>query len=493
MFIHGYFQIVFILLTLNNLIHAIEKHWSVDLEWQTKSNWDHPPEIDGHVIFPLETRHVVGLPKNIDLRLSKIDLPREGSLVLFRDGKLEMTEPKKEKVRISNWSKEGNYFWADPNNWSGVSEAAPHMERIPCRQDDVVLPGADRTFSIHLPAKNVEVRSVRFEDRLYQSTWWDWGEIVRKKREFIGDGYSVKYSQHSCDKCPCQDGSQYDYLEEICAIQRPKCDFAACEYPLKVEGHCCLYCGGRLTLSKGTSLAMIRSLVEEVLEQRSATLAWHVRRAWQGNIEVLLKEKTDYTGVETAKALDDLKTKFLHENIELLSTESTGAALSSSRLASILGPFFAAPLIILIILIITFSYFGYSLGHVLSEISQAWTSMRKGTRTTKSRKPFGFARFENVQEGSVSIDESNRRRRRRHASEISEELVTEEEVMEEETSTGGGKFENPLYRSKRKKDFKDFKNEGEELIDVDLPMSLTALKSKVERNSNDDIEMHIDE
>lgn len=82
-------QIVFFL-SLNKLIFAIEKQWIVDFEWQNEKNWDHIPKIDGHVIFPLETRHAVGLSKSVDLKLSKIDLPREGSLVLFRNGKLEV-------------------------------------------------------------------------------------------------------------------------------------------------------------------------------------------------------------------------------------------------------------------------------------------------------------------------------------------------------------------------------------------------------------------
>lgn len=484
-----YWQIALFLL-LNDYTRAFEKHWIVDLEWQTKANWDHLPEIDGHVIFPLETRHVVGLPKNADLRLSKIDLPREGSLVLFKDGKLQLSESTNKNAKISNWLKEGNYFWADPNNWDGVSEAAPHMERVPCRQDDVVFPGTNRTFSIHLPAKDVQIRSIRLADHKYSSTWWDWEEMVRSKKEFIGDSLSVKYSQYSCDKCLCQDGSQFDYLEEICAIQRPKCNFAGCEYPLRVEGHCCLYCGGRMTLSKDISLALTRSLVDEVLEQRSTTVAWYVRRAWKGNIEVLIKEKDDYTGIKTLVALEDLKTKFLYENIEVLSMESTGAPLSSARLGSILGPFFAAPLIILILLIAASSYFGYTPRQILSVISEAWSSTKKKKRTEKFAKPFGFARFENVPEGNVKIDDPQRRRRKRHEGEISDELVTEEEEMEEESSSGGGKFENPLYRSKRSK---DFKTEERELIDVDLPLSLTALKNKVKNDIEEDIEIDIDE
>lgn len=42
-------------------------------------------------------------------------------------------------------------------------------------------------------------------------------------------------AMHDCAKCFCQGDSQSDYLEEICAIQRPRCGFTDCEYPLTVR------------------------------------------------------------------------------------------------------------------------------------------------------------------------------------------------------------------------------------------------------------------
>lgn len=71
---------------------AFEKHWLPDLEWQTASNWadNRVPDIDSRVIFPQQTRHAVGIGPANDLRLSGIDLPRQGSLVLPRNGKLQV-------------------------------------------------------------------------------------------------------------------------------------------------------------------------------------------------------------------------------------------------------------------------------------------------------------------------------------------------------------------------------------------------------------------
>ena len=44
-----------------------------------------------------------------------------------------------------------------------------------------------------------------------------------------------RYADYSCEKCPCQDDPNGYYLEEICAIERPKCGFTPCEYPLWVS------------------------------------------------------------------------------------------------------------------------------------------------------------------------------------------------------------------------------------------------------------------
>lgn len=71
---------------------VLEKYWLPDLEWRTASNWadGHIPDIDSHVIFPEQTRHAVGIAAASDLRLSEIDLPRQGLLALPRTGKLQV-------------------------------------------------------------------------------------------------------------------------------------------------------------------------------------------------------------------------------------------------------------------------------------------------------------------------------------------------------------------------------------------------------------------
>ena len=71
---------------------GLYKHWLPNQEWNSEENWveGHVPELDSNIIFPLEMRHVVGLPIKGDLQLSKIKLPVNGALVLAEKGSLQV-------------------------------------------------------------------------------------------------------------------------------------------------------------------------------------------------------------------------------------------------------------------------------------------------------------------------------------------------------------------------------------------------------------------
>ncbi|XP_003703705.2 protein amnionless [Megachile rotundata] len=464
---------ILLLLLLTKACVGIEKYWLPNLEWETARNWveNRTPEIDSRVIFPLEMRHAAGLSISKDLRFSGFDLARTGSLVLPRDGNIQLKEEEKSKVKISQWARTGHIFWADPQNWNGSSEAAPHLERVPCRQDDIVLPEKKKTFSILLPMRNIEVRSVRMSDEKHPLSSWQWTEM-EDRREFH-KRFTVSYAEYSCDKCACQNDQNGDYLEEICAIERPKCGFTPCEFPLTVEGHCCRYCGGRVSLTNKASLPVVRVAADEAFEGYTESLAWHVRRTSNGAVEVLIKEKNDYTEINILEAVENMKKALISMNIEVSSTETAGAALQDNRLAVALVPLFGTPFIIFVILFFVFLYFGYSYRHMLSGCTDVFSSIRDGTRVDKSQsKPFSFARFENIPEGNVQIANVA----------VAEEQPDKNEETEEEDS--GGRFENPLYRSKRKK------KEEIEVLNMDAPLRLTALKDKVEGIEEADVDIH---
>lgn len=68
------------------------KYWLPNLDWATPNNWvnDIKPDVNSRVVFPLEIHHSVGLPSNSLLQLTGIELPRDGSILLSRNGNLEV-------------------------------------------------------------------------------------------------------------------------------------------------------------------------------------------------------------------------------------------------------------------------------------------------------------------------------------------------------------------------------------------------------------------
>lgn len=464
-----YRKIVLCIILISKYSAAFEKHWLPDLEWQTANNWvdGRIPEIDSRVIFPQQTRHAVGIASADNLRLSGIDLSSQGFLVLPRNGKLQLSNSRAD-AKVSKWSKEGNFFWADPVNWNGSSIAAPHLERVPCRQDNVVLPSVNRTLSILLPVREVQVSSIRLSNEKQPFLEEEWIEF-QDRREFSRGRFTVKYTElnllylamRDCPRCFCQRNSLNDYLEEICAIQRPRCGFTDCEYPLTVEGHCCPYCGGRVSTSEQISLVMVQTAADEALEGYTEKIAWHTRRSWNGGVEVLVKEKGDYSGIVIKEAVENLREMLQTTGIHVTNAETAGAAMKDSRLAVTLGPLLGTPLVLIALLLLAFLYFGYSLEHVLSGCMEAVSSVRDGIRADKQKH--GFARFENIPEGNVRIVD---------LSETSGREADDDDVVKGITQVAGGRFENPLYRSKRDK------TEGRKILDA--PLNLATLKSQID-------------
>ncbi|XP_011638792.1 uncharacterized protein LOC105428278 [Pogonomyrmex barbatus] len=464
-----YCKIVLCVILISRCSAIFEKHWLPDLEWRTASNWadNRVPETDSRVIFPQQTRHAVGIAGVGDLRLSEIDLPRQGLLVLPRNGKLQLSNSRAD-AKVSKWSKEGSIFWADPANWNGSSIAAPHLERVPCKKDKVVLPSENRTLSILLPVTEVQVWSIRLSNEKEPFTRWEW-QNFQDRREFLRDRFTVKYNNMYVSMADtlvpfCQGDSITDsnYLEEICAIQRPRCGFTDCEYPLTVEGHCCPYCGGRVsTQQQIASLATVQTVADEALEGYAERVAWHIRRTWKRGFEVLVKEKGDYSGITTQEAVENLRKMLENAGIIISNAETAGAAMKDSRLAVTLGPLFGAPLVVIALFLLAFLYFGYSLGYILSGCMEAVSSIRDGIRADKQKH--GFARFENVPEGNVQIADVPGM----SGGEAGDDVDGMRQVA-------GGRFENPLYRSKRDK------AEEHKILDIDAPLSLTTLKGKIE-------------
>lgn len=117
---------------------------------------------------------------------------------------------------------------------------------------------------------------------------------------------------------------------------------------------------------------------------------------------------------------------------------------------------------------------------IISTWREACGSVREGIRpdeTAKASGSFGFARFENIPEGDVQLASA---------------IIPEDESSfkgDNNDSEGGGKrFENPLYRSRRKSLNTPGKDSDEKMIDIDEPVSLIALQEKLYSPSDTSID-----
>lgn len=69
-----------------------EIHWLPDLEWSMRNNWQNNelPGENNRIVFPVELQHSVGLPLNGQFQFSGLDLSRDGSLLLLKDGSIKV-------------------------------------------------------------------------------------------------------------------------------------------------------------------------------------------------------------------------------------------------------------------------------------------------------------------------------------------------------------------------------------------------------------------
>ena len=73
-----------------------------------------------------------------------------------------------------------------------------------------------------------------------------------------------------------------------------------------MEGHCCDYCGARLSLSKNVYTPSVKRITNEALSSYETTISWYVRTTWEGGIEILIAEKGQYSGITSQEALQKL-------------------------------------------------------------------------------------------------------------------------------------------------------------------------------------------
>ncbi|XP_015513309.2 uncharacterized protein LOC107219565 [Neodiprion lecontei] len=452
----SYLPVLLLVVILPPRSSGIEITWRPDLDWTTKSNWvnDFVPENGSRVVFPVEMRLSVGLPaRNVVLDVAGLQLPRDGGVALPKAGRLTISESDS-SAKTAEWKTEGPLLWADPNNWSSKRSLAaiPHLERLPCQDDVVVLPAPDRVFSVRMPnAEGVKVKGVRLSGDLGTMPSWDWRD-AKFRSEFAAGPASVEYSGlRSCTNCPCQpERTGREMLEEVCEVVKSSCE-TICDTPIRIEGHCCDFCGGRVQVTDKTSLNLLKKMADQGLSGYGSSLSWYVRSTWDSRGEILIAGKDGkYSFSQIDDAMLALANVLKEQGIEIVDTETTGFALTMSKTATILLPIFGTLVVVVLVFLVIFPYFGYPL---LEIVEDSWSAMRvhfsenrdegmasgSGTKPRLHIRPFRFARFQNTPDSNVEL-----------ATAAGDIVAEDEDEYAEEESGIGSRFANPLYRSGKK-------------------------------------------
>lgn len=111
---------------------------------------------------------------------------------------------------------------------------------------------------------------------------------------------------------------------------------------------------------------------------------------------------------------------------------------------------------------------------ILQGTREIWFSIREGFQSDNAKEnSYKFARFQNFSEGGVQLSGSDK---------------LEDDVDDNEPSSSGGRFENPLYKSKRESK-KELGVEKIKEIDFNSPVSLVSLSNQIEGGNLEELEL----
>ena len=82
-----------IILKILSTNDCIEKYWQGKLDWNDPLNWKNGlvPKKNSYLVFPLEMRHSVGMPKSMDIIITGIELSNNGEIALPLDGDITVS------------------------------------------------------------------------------------------------------------------------------------------------------------------------------------------------------------------------------------------------------------------------------------------------------------------------------------------------------------------------------------------------------------------
>lgn len=233
------------------------------------------------LIFPENFLAITELENNKEVKIGGVYLPNDGAIVLGSDtqitfeSKIQPTEcnedlkvaPKDDKLK----------YWFDPDNWQDISSNAtqsivPHMERIPCDHDTVVINSLNNLAIDLEDVGELNVGKVVLDGHEASETYMknflrsEIGELA-----FVSIASTFRYHPDP-NYCVCHEAQRYiQYFNHVCEHVNSTCPQSTCLSPVLPMGHCCHICGSILTLKFDyddgcqNSFSKVRAVIKEVI------------------------------------------------------------------------------------------------------------------------------------------------------------------------------------------------------------------------------------
>jgi len=323
------------LLILALLLHNVasyQKEWRWVNKWNLPENWL-PRKIPCPQDRILIGDGVVFIGNNVSA--TEMVLSDNSELVFGDNSEIEMldatrTEPASVDV-TTECNSQGDGVdmefvgqppksWLNPLNWQYVNAAgipddylttaAPYMERIPCRNDELIFQKGN-AFAVQL-SESYSVKQISIDEQFTDNVQLQ-SHLSSKggKSSFVLErGVDLTVETYACPTKGCLCG--YDkYKSGICSAFKCPSTANACSRTVKPHGDCCQRCGTKLTFDSPSNFNMdacmrrYRASTEQKLNKvNSGNVKLFMSRMTNTKVQVLFTDLSD--GEAALKALNNL-------------------------------------------------------------------------------------------------------------------------------------------------------------------------------------------
>ncbi|XP_018323548.1 protein amnionless [Agrilus planipennis] len=421
-----------IILQWNNAVGMI-KVWTENSFVSNPRNWEGGKYSKGckGVIMPEQSKAPLIMDR---LSTSQIILPTNGVVEIW------------DEIEINPWStkcirmREMNYIqWLTPDYWllyhydrqNDSKPSMPHVERVPCHSDIVAF-SALHPFAIELPPVDVMILSVMFVELsdipMYYIDNSDFHEFMYNThlgRTLFSrnDSYPVisvdinpKGNCKQKQGCFCHKmDDDYIIIEKtVCENLKEPEHPTNCLFPIRPIGHCRDICGGTVLLEHDADFKF-NDVQDTILpDDYVDSYMSNVLIDEKTYSQIVFREKeSEYNELSSQKAKEFYESIIENQSkfgIKSVRIELSGEYyLRKSYIGHSFSIFFGTLLAAVIFFVIIFALFMGPQRFTISNVRIPWLDNGKGNyhyqqeTTTDEGRPFMFARFENKDEGRLSL------------------------------------------------------------------------------------------